>query len=379
MSQRSRHHYVPRFYLKRFASDRNEKEPKQIHLFNLASAKIIHHASIKGQCKKKKFYGEKPDLEDVLGKLEGIFSKVINKICVTETLPEMGTENHHGILLSTATQMLRTTKQEEIMNAQADNFAKMILSRDSRFNALNLESIKIGMKSPVIQALSQSGTIAGCLDDLGIHLLKSHSDSQFVTSDCPVFSYNLYRERFFSPGTTAPIARGIMIFYPLSPELCLLLYDTSVYKVGKRKKDFISSISSDEVKTVNLLQVIGAENNLYFSDILLERRLSNIVGTSSKLRNEIGPRTLEFQDIENPMRTVVINYYHVPNLHIKLSPISIKREWQRIPINKRLNLLRREGPNSSITPANTPRETTDGKKERVFKVSRDDFRKQAKF
>lgn len=345
------HHYVPRFYLKKFASD--PREPKQINLYNIPGSRIICNASLRDQCYKRRFYGETNEVEDLLASLEGAFASVVRKICDTKSLPIANTEEHSDLLLFISTQILRTTKSAENLNTQTDEFMKMILSRDSRFSQSDLNKVKIGLNHPVLFALSNSLKMAFCLDDLEMHLFEAAVNTEFITSDNPVFSYNIYRERCPEPGATGSVSLGLLLFLPLSPQLCLLLYDYTVYKVGQQRNNKrVSVLTNNDMRRINALQFVGAETNLYFSTNISFNCVNQIARSYSRVREKTGLRTVEFEEEGNSLRTLVLQYQYVPNLRLNLSSVSIRRDVQRVPLQERINKYRREVPK-------LPRNTTD--------------------
>ncbi|MDM3862551.1 MAG: DUF4238 domain-containing protein [Aphanizomenon gracile PMC644.10] len=374
-----KHHYVPKFYLKRFASDLSKVDPRQINLYNIPSCQIKLDISLRDQCYKRKFYGQTDEIENLLSTLEGTFSSVVKKICETKTVPTIGTQDHHDLLIFISTQMMRTSKCAEDLNNRIDMFTKMILSRDSRFSEVDLNKVKIGFIQPVLASLENSAEMAFGLDDLGIHLFRAAPNTEFITSDNPVFKYNMYCEKF-GLGTTGIASLGLLIFLPLSPEICLLLYDNSIYKVGQKNNHNISVITADDVRQINAMQFINAETNLYFSSNISRIYFNQTLGRYSKSRKDTGERVTEFEEIGNPLRTLVMTSQYIPNLKLNLSPMSIVRDAKRVPLEKRLNQYRREMPdihedNNTIFKC----QEENGNKERVFKRVRDSYQDPVRF
>lgn len=79
-SAKRRHHYVPRFYLKAFATDADLKEPKQITLYNLQRGRVIPNASLREQCYAHRLYGKDDVLENALGRVEGSAAGTIMRV-----------------------------------------------------------------------------------------------------------------------------------------------------------------------------------------------------------------------------------------------------------------------------------------------------------
>ena len=82
---KTKHHYVPKFYLKWFAS-----KPRRINVYALESQRFLKDVSLKDQCQRPRFYGKGDDVEDELMKLETLVSPALLKIVETTKLPKPG-------------------------------------------------------------------------------------------------------------------------------------------------------------------------------------------------------------------------------------------------------------------------------------------------
>ena len=59
---------------------------------------------------------------------------------------------------------------------------------------------------------------------------------------------------------------GLQLFVPLVTGVLLMLYDSWVYHVGDKGTNIIANIPESDVATLNMLQVVGASENVYYSD-----------------------------------------------------------------------------------------------------------------
>ncbi|EOX3336689.1 DUF4238 domain-containing protein [Vibrio cholerae] len=98
------------------------------------------------------------------------------------------------------------------------------------------------------------------LEDLKFHLLVNKTNSEFIISDHPITQYNwLYRE-LQPPGIGSLMARGVQFYLPISPTLCLCVYDPMSYKFGTRKS-FVSCINIvSDIDWLNELQIRSANS-----------------------------------------------------------------------------------------------------------------------
>lgn len=77
-------HYVPKCYLRQFASDTSRRS---ISLYNLRSEKFISGAPIRHQCAKTNFYGDDLVLERAFQPLEGEYASTVQAIMATASKP----------------------------------------------------------------------------------------------------------------------------------------------------------------------------------------------------------------------------------------------------------------------------------------------------
>jgi hypothetical protein len=68
MSKRN-HHYVPTFYLRKFAS-----KPDRINICNLRTTEFYQDGSLRDQCYRRKLHGDSDELENALQDLERVSS-----------------------------------------------------------------------------------------------------------------------------------------------------------------------------------------------------------------------------------------------------------------------------------------------------------------
>lgn len=84
-----RHHYVPHFYLKHFAS-----EQRRINILNLKDLRSYRNGTLKDQCYGKHLYGLDDSIETALAKLEGFAAPVIAKTIQSFRLPVSRSDEH---------------------------------------------------------------------------------------------------------------------------------------------------------------------------------------------------------------------------------------------------------------------------------------------
>ena len=82
MPANKKHHYVPRFYLKRFARNGNS-----LNLYNFRLARSIPDVNLKNQCYRDYMYGKEGDQEQCLSQLEGAFAQLLRYMLPSGYLP----------------------------------------------------------------------------------------------------------------------------------------------------------------------------------------------------------------------------------------------------------------------------------------------------
>lgn len=277
MAEKKNQHYVPKMYLRNFSSG----SKKAIHLYNIPSKLKKSNAPIKGQCAAPYFYGKDLKIENALQLLEGAVASIIRDILNSNTVPKPRSGEASNFLVFTIFQYARTKHTANAHDDIADQYLKAILEKDGSIDQEALKNLKISLTDPVgmsLRAAAESMTIAM---DLKTKVLINRTSVEFITSDNPVVLYNqLFEGSNPALGANIGLAcKGLQIFLPLSPTHLLIMYDSSVYKVGEKRSDSCDVTNPGDVRQFNDLQFLNSLENLYsyseFSDaelFLLEQR-----------------------------------------------------------------------------------------------------------
>ena len=226
MPANKKHHYVPRFYLRNFASD-----GRSVNLYNLRQARLVHEANLKNQCFRDYMYGKDGQQEHQLSQLEGGLAPLLRWILDSEQLPRPFSPDHEAICILTLLQYARTAYSADALDDLADGFWRNVLAKDPRVQPEMLEKVRIGNTDPANLAVSIMLRHYHLIMDMSFRLLIAHPAREFITSDNPVVFYNqlLEFERFGA--STGLVHKGLQIFFPLSPRIALMFYDSGVYRV----------------------------------------------------------------------------------------------------------------------------------------------------
>jgi hypothetical protein len=329
---KSKHHYVPRFYLKSFAS-----EPRRIHIFNMDKGLAVQSGSLRDQCYRNKFYGKTDELEDSLAGMEGKIAPVITSILNTSRSFRLNSEEHKWLLIFLGLQITRTAAAARGVDESTDKIFKTMFSRDARVEGMDLSLVKVGFKNPVLHSMVAFVEVAAHLADLIPHLVINELASPFITSDNPVVLYNQYCEGVKGVGTTGATSRGLQVFVPLSPTSLLLLYDQAIYKVSDRDAHITVLSKADDVGILNLLNAANAEQILLFSKWENENAVRRLAQKSKKYRRAERATVEEFLADDDPEHSSLVHLFQQPlDIGLNLSFMKLRRHAQRIPLAVRI-------------------------------------------
>ena len=369
-------HYVPRFYLDLF-----ESAPERIHLFNLERGLKRCNVGIKGQCYRRYFYGKDPEIEEQLSELEGAFSAVLQQIGSDRRLPSVGSDEYRTLLTFISLQFLRTQKWAAEMghihgkvlqrafgdqsnvpdefNFERLEIVKMSLSFASEMIAtiedLNSHLVESGDGSfivsdaPILKynqycegITSFASEMIATIEDLNSHLVES-GDGSFIVSDAPILKYNQYCEGITFQGTTGLESKGLQIFVPLSPALVLILYDGDVYRVrssADRQDRRTRTNRSSDIDQLNILQLLTAERNVYFSHIGQFKNIERLLPRYRDIRIEDPQVVLEVGQDDVLGNSLLHSFSRPINASLNLSFLIPKKGAGHIALHKRAELSR---------------------------------------
>lgn len=354
MASKKRNHFVPQFYLRRFASC-----PKRINVFNLRRGLSIQNTSLRDQCYKHRFYGDTSELEDAFAKIEGHIAPVLRRIDSSGTGPLPGSDDFYWLMMFVASQVLRTTGavkrvmqgHKAMLDAAFRDHPEQRWPEPDESESLTLS----------LRTLSY---LVDALDDLVPHVIKTGLHGNFVTSDNPVYQYNQYCEGIVGAGVTGGLCRGLQVFLPLSPHTAILLYDSAVYKVGRRGTATSSVATEADIGAINTMQFVAANQNVFFSSWEQRSKCKQMSVEARKLRRKNVVRVTEAIEVGNELSSLLHHYEQMPDLKVGLSFMTVRRAARRIKRHKRMMLYRKPFPDDLSIP---PDPADDGRR-RVFRI-----------
>ena len=320
-----KHHFVPLFYLRAFQS-----AERRIHLHTIEKVVSVPDASLKHQCYVERLHGSDDNIENALGQIESAVAPVIQAVTRTGSLPDVGSAEEELLYIFAAMQLVRVPKIAERINLFVDKITKQTYSGPRSIEGLNIEEGQFGFADPVLVTLRLFPEILLAISDLKAHLLVA-SRKVFITSDNPVVRYNQYCEGVEYGGGRGATSKGLQLFLPLSPRHCLVLYDGTTYKAVAGQFTRTSGASQSDIETLNKLQLLSADSNIYFSDWEQFQNILPLLPEVNDIRGMDRTVVEEFGHDNDPGRALIMAYEGMENLSVKLTFLTIKGAARKIP------------------------------------------------
>lgn len=329
MPDNKKHHYVPRFYLKKFSQN-----GKSISLFNLKSERKILHANLNNQCYKDYFYGKDQNVEYNLTKLETCAAEILNQIEQTGELPPRDSQDYKILLQFTSIQRARTIHSADAMSEAFDKIMKSAMSMDMamREKPIDLSNVSIKLKNvaPNLVRFATEATLY--LIDLHCKIIKNCTDERFITSDNPVVFCNQFMDSQFQGSTTGYREKGLKILFPINPNFLIIFYDHEVYRLGNDRKSVIELTNAKDVFELNTVQLCSCHENIYFSDQNLN--CNALLKKAKPFLREMKARmsTLSQSERRDNNEILLMISREDVKINLKLSFLSIRRsakEWRK--------------------------------------------------
>lgn len=237
----------------------------------LSSGQRIPHASIKEQCKEAYFYGKDLVVENTFMAEETVVGRILGDLA-PERLSSMSAEALQKLTLFAYHQRLRTLGSAEAINAKIDSIAKPMLRTSLKLNhgveksTADLDFMRVRLKRAQDLSLRNADVMALMLEGLRAKFLTTHRTPGFAISDHPVVLQNQYAEhhRDFQHclGITGLAAKGLQMFFPLSPSVTLAVFDPGVYEYGG--SSLVCRAGPADVAWLNQMQAVNALKCMYF-------------------------------------------------------------------------------------------------------------------
>lgn len=247
-------HFVPKCYLRNFASDPGRK---RINIFNIKNTRTIPNASISDQCARDFFYDRDGKTDAMLGNWETIYGSIIS------TLQRQGAADADDLLFLRYFSCLQHLRTESVAKQKAAMMTEMRdhISADFAESPIPNVNPKLIPRQSIKDFLSTFEE----LSDLSDCIVYNKTDLNFITSDNPSVAVNRFHvQKKRSWGGAGIRSAGFMMFLPLSPTLCFVTYDHGVYSPRLSAANTAFAERKRDVQAINSLQFIRSDENIYY-------------------------------------------------------------------------------------------------------------------
>jgi hypothetical protein len=261
-SKKKNQHYVPRFLLRKFSSD-----GKSVSLIVLAKGVKVSGAPLANQCSRDYFYGRDSVLEDAFGAWEAEIANTVRRLDVA-SLQSLPPQALYQLRQYVHYQQLRTEGAAKSVDSMVGGVANAVFKEAPPGALPGSNEVRLRLKAPQRLALYSAATSTPMLLDLEVKFLVRSEPPGFITSDDPVIRANQWAENHpkFSTyrGLTGLGLKGIQMFLPLSPQVCVAVLDPATYRCGSVQSR-VRHVSAEDVESLNRLQTQHAISCIYYS------------------------------------------------------------------------------------------------------------------
>lgn len=236
----------------------------------------VKNSSIKGINHKKYFYGECGTNENVLQMLEAKWSPILKNIVDTHKVPR-DEENYIYLLMFLLVSSMRTPYISKDFEKSMIDLVGVIYELYATHGHTEYEgkNPEVTFKGIPSMFLKSAIGMAPILLDLYPTLIINKTKDDFVTSDYPVALYN---QLFILKNIKAPCGLGLcglQMFLPLSPRICLCVYDNAIYKAKTNSSNNVVVSSRKTINEINKLLVLNSDTRIMFNNnadkVMIER------------------------------------------------------------------------------------------------------------
>ena len=282
-SKKKNQHFVARHYLRHFCFD----GANLIRILTVACCKYIPQSGLKGQCARAYFYHTDPGVEEMLSGLEEVAEELFRRMINEHWLPA-DTPTKNDVLTVLNVMRLRTEMFNDQTRKQIETcaleWARLYAEAKNKEVLKYLPYLRVEISHWPMHGLRSALTTTMLLSDLHLKLLVPPQGAHFLTSDHPVVLLNQAFTKVVPDRNLGGLAnRGIQLFLPLSPDLMLIAFDPVCYRVGRPDRNVVQIERHEDVDLINALQILNANQCLYFCD---DEDLPRFRSLLTKFRNK---------------------------------------------------------------------------------------------
>ena len=277
MSEYRNQHYVPQSYLRDWATD------ERIFGLHLPSNREFNE-SISDVCSRNYFYSVTAFLEKRFSKLESAHAQAFNKLRDGRSIRDMSRRDRRLLHSFVFTQRHRTKAMldeikgfgEEMWVDHVDVSPKevdvdtdaLVDFQEARFEqnmkGIHQTMLPYGILSPFM------------IGDLELNLLCNETETGFLTSDAPVVFANPRFRTEYDIRYAGMGKRGLQVYCPISPDLCLFIYDSAAYSTDGKRRELLSLTADKDIKQLNMLQILNAASVVFYETTGQEEEVASL-------------------------------------------------------------------------------------------------------
>ena len=307
-------HYVPKCYLRNF-SDNDEFIATFMHSKN----KFVQNASLNSVAFREYLYGKDLVIENIFEKLEGKWAEAFKAIISNKDVSEKeAAEIVYQIMSFIAFQNSRTLRVYDTQKESGDFLTKFTYEHSASDDSAKelLQRYLPNGYNPMEAPFNTSISTIETFKDLSPLLIENKSAVDFITSDNPVVLYNKFLVDRGYEGNYGLSAIGLCIFLPLSPKICICLFDPKIY--FSTNNEMACGICEETVQELNKLFCRNAYEFIFFTkrhsmEYALELDhffVDKLESKTSLVQSNIGP-------IIHLMSPSILEHYDMPFITIR--------------------------------------------------------------
>lgn len=252
-------HYVPRFYMKNFSiiKGSGRREKALISFYQFDDQLLKQNIPTKSICYKDYFYGEDGKIEKDFANKETRWANVIQSIINSDKY-NLDKEQERQIKEFAIFQYCRTLAMHNYNKDMISEIQQGLLT--DKFPDADKEVMRELVSEKIEKEVMIADTIEMCeefveeINDLSISIIKFDTTEKLITSDMPVIMINP-----FDSSKVGFSVVGIVIFFPISPDIIVMIYDSKIYK---NFDNYMTISHEQDVINLNKYQLISAEERI---------------------------------------------------------------------------------------------------------------------
>jgi len=244
-------------------------------------------------------YGEEPELEQSIGKLEQFYANIRNRL--QDNNFKIEEEEAITLMYFICFQNFRT---EAAMRRSLEISKQHKLD----FGVTDTDRSEYQITMILLQAFASSMKTA---DELKVAILDNKTELKFVLSDDPAVMVSRFQNTKKRRTAFGIKAAGVAIYLPISPTLCLLCYDSDIYHLPSIRGNTVRMVKLSDIEAINQLQFIRGSNNLYFYDWDDREQIAEYFNKYKHLRRERWASFMYFREVKDGGNQGFTKYHRV--------------------------------------------------------------------